>query len=82
MLRVSNIKTNIDDDKSKILELVLKKLKIKENEIIKFHIFKESIDARKRGRIDFVYTVDVEVKNEEKLLKKGLKDVVQVKQPN
>ncbi len=46
MLRVSNIKTNIDDDKSKILELVLKKLKIKENEIIKFHIFKESIDAR------------------------------------
>ena len=31
MLRVSNIKTNIDDDKSKILELVLKKLKMKKN---------------------------------------------------
>lgn len=82
MLRVSNIKTNIDNDKSKILELVLKKLKIKENEIVKFHIFKESIDARKKGKIDFVYTVDVEVKNESKILKKGVKDVVQIKQPN
>ena len=82
MLRVSNIKINIDDDKSKILNLVLKKLKIKENELIRYHIFKESIDARKKGKIDFVYTVDVELKNEEKLLKKGIKDVVQVKQPN
>lgn len=80
MLRVSNIKISINDDKSKILKLVLNKLKIKENEIIKYHIFKESIDARKKGKIDFVYTVDVKVKNEEKLLKKGLKDVVEVKQ--
>ena len=30
MLRVSNIKISIDDDKSKILKLVLNKLKIKE----------------------------------------------------
>ena len=81
MLRVSNIKTNIDDDKSKILKLLLNKLKLKEKDIIKYHIFKESIDARKKGRIDFVYTVDVEVKNESQVLKKGLKDVVQVKQP-
>ena len=80
MLRVSNIKISINDDKSKILKLVLNKLKIKENEIIKYHIFKESIDARKKGKIDFVYTVDVKVENEEKLLKKGLKDVVEVKQ--
>ena len=82
MLRVSNIKISIDDDKSKILKLVLNKLKIKENELIKYHIFKESIDARKKGKIDFVYTVDVELKNEKKLLKKGLKDIVEVKQPH
>ena len=30
MLRVSNIKISIDEDKSKILKLVLNKLKIKE----------------------------------------------------
>ena len=82
MLRLSNLKLGIDEDISLLKKLILKKLKIKENELIKYFIYKESIDARKRGRIDFVYTVDVEVKNEEKLLKKGLKDVVQVKQPN
>lgn len=82
MLRVSNIKINIDDEKSKILKLVLNKLKIKESELIKYHIFKESIDARKKGKIDFVYTIDVELKNEQKILKKGIKDVVEVKQPH
>ena len=82
MLRVSNIKINIDDDKSKIVKLLLSKLKIKENELIKYHIYKESIDARRKGTINFVYTVDVEVKNEGKIIKKGFKDVVEIKQPH
>ena len=69
MLRVSNLKLGIDEDISLLKKLILKKLKIKENELIKYFIYKESIDARKRGRIDFVYTVDVEVKNENKILK-------------
>ena len=64
MLRVSNIKLSIDDDKSKIKSSVLKKLKIKESDLQKYFIYKESVDARKRGKIDFVYTVDVIVKNE------------------
>ncbi|MGL5345955.1 MAG: NAD(P)/FAD-dependent oxidoreductase [Peptostreptococcaceae bacterium] len=82
MLRVSNLKLGIDDDISLIKNLIIKKLKIKENELIKYNIFKESIDARKRGRIDFVYTVDVELKNESKTLKNKVKDVVQVKEMN
>ena len=80
MLRVSNIKLSIDDDKSKIKSSVLKKLKIKESDLQKYFIYKESVDARKRGKIDFVYTVDVIVKNESKLLNKKLKDVVEIKQ--
>ena len=80
MLRVSNIKLSIDDDKSKIKSTLIKKLKIKEKELVKYYIYKESIDARKRGKIDFVYTVDIVVNNESKLLKKKLKDVVEIKQ--
>ena len=80
MLRVSNLKLGIDEDISLLKKLILKKLKIKENELIKYFIYKESIDARKRGRIDFVYTVDVELKNEKKILKNSIKDVVEVKQ--
>ena len=49
MLRVSNIKLSIDDDKSKIKSSVLKKLKIKESDLQKYFIYKESVDARKRG---------------------------------
>ena len=50
MLRVSNIKINIDDDKSKIVKQLLNKLKIKESELIKYYIYKESIDARKKRK--------------------------------
>ena len=56
MLRVSNIKLNIDDNKSKIKSSLLKKLKIKETDLIEYFIYKESVDARKKGKIDFVYT--------------------------
>ena len=82
MLRVSNLKLGIDENISLLKNLILKKLKIKENELVKYFVYKESIDARKRGRIDFVYTVDVEVKNEKKILKSGIKDVVEIKQRN
>lgn len=80
MLRISNLKLGIDEDVSMIKKSILKKLRIKENELIKYFIYKESIDARKRGRIDFVYTVDVEVKNEKKILENKVKDVIEIKQ--
>lgn len=80
MIRVSNLKLGIDEDISNLKKLLLNKLKIKENNLVKYYIYKESIDARKRGKIDFVYTVDVEVKDEKSVLNKKLKDVVVVKE--
>ncbi|MBC5997008.1 NAD(P)/FAD-dependent oxidoreductase [Romboutsia ilealis] len=79
MLRVSNIKISIDEDPSIIEKLVIKKLKFKSNDLVKYYIYKESIDARK-GNINFVYTVDVQVKNEDKILNKHIKDVVKIKE--
>ena len=79
MLRVSNIKINIEEDPSIIEKLVLKKLKIKSSDLVKYYIYKESIDARK-GNINFVYTVDVQVKNEDKVLSKHIKDVIKIKE--
>ena len=81
MLRISNIKLDINEDISKVRELVLKKLKINEKDLIKYHIYKESIDARKKGKIEFVYTVDVDLKNEKAILNKSkIKDVIEIKQ--
>ena len=82
MLRVSNLKISINEDKKILKKLILKKLRIKESELIKYTIYKESIDARKKGNIDFVYTVDVSLKNEVKIIKNGLKDVVEIKNKN
>ena len=79
MLRVSNIKISIDEDPSIIEKLVLKKLKIKSSDLVKYYIYKESIDARK-GKISFVYTVKKKKKNEDKVLNKHVKDVVKIKE--
>ncbi|EKF52229.1 NAD(P)/FAD-dependent oxidoreductase [Lactococcus garvieae] len=75
MLRISQIKTSIDEPVDKIKDLLLKKLKIQESDLISYRIYKESIDARHRGEINFIYTVDAEVKDEAKLLKKKIKNV-------
>ena len=74
MLRISQIKTSIDEPVEKVKSLLLKKLKIQESDLIDYRIYKESIDARHRGEINFIYTVDVQIKNEAKLLKKKIKN--------
>ena len=74
MIRVSQIKININEAQDKLQSLILKKLKIKENELLDFRIFKSAIDAR-RGTIDFVYTVDVTVKHEDRIVSKNLPNV-------
>lgn len=75
MIRISQIKISIDDDLAKIKPLILKKLRIPEAELLDYRIYKESIDARHHGRIDFIYTVDANVKNQQKILKKRLPNV-------
>ncbi|AKL96802.1 FAD dependent oxidoreductase [Clostridium aceticum] len=70
MIRVPDIKLSIDEDASSIKSVIMKKLQINETDLIGYQIYKRSIDARKRDRVDFVYTVDVEVVNEDKVLKR------------
>ena len=70
MLRIQDIKLKLKEDISAIKKEILKKLNIGEESLISYRIFKESIDARKKNDICFVYTVDVEVKDEQKVLKK------------
>lgn len=75
MIRITQIKLSIDEPVSKIKALILKKLKISEHELLNYRIYKESIDARHHGEIDFIYTVDVALQNEGKILAKKLKNV-------
>ena len=48
----------------------MKRLKISDAELINFTVFKRSYDARKKSAIVLIYTIDVEVKDDEALLHK------------
>ncbi len=65
MLRLSNITLGVEQPVEQLLELAEKKLKTK---ILSFRIAKRSVDARKKDDLKFVYSVDVEVKGEERFL--------------
>jgi uncharacterized FAD-dependent dehydrogenase len=79
MIRIENIKIAVRKIENEISEkqvlqaAILSKLKISDQELIDFKIFKKSIDARKKDQIFYVYTIDAEVKNQEYLLKKASK---------
>ena len=80
MLRVSEIKLPLDNATSLhhepevIQAALIKKLGISASDLISMAIFKRGVDARKSHAILFVYTLDIEVKNEAKILAKFKKD--------
>ena len=69
-IRINNIHLSIDEGKELIRKKAAKKLRISKDEIEKINIIKESIDARKKDDIKFIYCVDVKVENEKRVLKK------------
>lgn len=69
MLRVPEIKLSLDQDEQLLKIELAKKLKIPQESVSSYRIFKKSVDARKKKDIHFVYTLDVELKNEDKILK-------------
>ena len=71
VIRLNEIKLSIDEGIEILPEKMAKTLSIGTEDIIDYRIFKESIDARKGGQIFFVYTVDLQVKNEQTLLQRN-----------
>ena len=69
MLRVKNIKVNLDEN---LEDKIIKKLRIKE--IINYKINKQSLDARDKQNIHYVYEVDINLENEQKFL--NYKDII------
>jgi len=80
MLRITEVKLPIENAQSlihqadEIKAALLKRLEILESDLIHFDIFKRGVDARKSHAILYVYSLDVEVKNEEKILANFRKD--------
>jgi len=80
MLRITEIKLPVENAQSlthqadEIKAALLKRLEIPESDLIHFDIFKRGVDARKSHAILYVYSLDVTVKNEARILAKFRKD--------
>lgn len=71
MLRINNIKLNLNHSEQELWEKAAKALKIKPSELKACTIRKRSIDARRKSEIKYIYCVDVKVSSENKVYKKA-----------
>ena len=71
MIRIGQLKLKVSHTPEELRQGILKALKIRENDLISWTIAKRSIDARKKPDIKFVYTIDVKVKEQERVLKRA-----------
>lgn len=69
MLRINNLKIRNDLDENEVIEYALNKYHINKNDIINSYISKKSIDARKKDDVHYTYSIDLDVKNENKYKK-------------
>ena len=70
VIRISQIKLRPGQTEQALEGKIRKTLALSAEAPLQWQIFKKSLDARKKPDLYEIYTVDVEVKNEEKLLKR------------
>ncbi len=69
MIRIQQLKLPVGHTKEQLLQKIAKMMRRKPEDILEYHIRKQSIDARKKQQISFVYTVDVKIEHEPGILK-------------
>ena len=71
MIRISQIKLRPEEGEGQLLAKAARILKTDQQNILQLRIVKQSIDARKKPDIWYSYVVDVEARQEEKLVKRA-----------
>lgn len=70
MLRITELKLPLDHSPEDLEEEVLRRLRIPSDQLIRHHLIKRSVDARRQNRILLIYSIDVEVRAEAGILKR------------
>ena len=70
MLRLTEIRLGLEHTEAELRAAMLRALGIAEAELVARHVRRRGYDARRSGEIVFVYTLDVEVRDEVALLAK------------
>jgi len=71
MIQVQQLKLHVTHTEEDLKRKLLKTLRISENELISYKIKKQSIDARDRSELFYVYNIFCEIKNENTFLKRN-----------
>ena len=70
MLRITELRLPLDHPEGALSDAIVARLAIEPDQLLHFTVFKRGYDARKRGAIMLIYTVDVHVADEAALLRK------------
>lgn len=70
MLSICQIKLPVTHTQEELEKKILSVLRISREELLSWNIARQSLDARKKPELFFVYTVEVSVRKEAKVLKK------------
>lgn len=69
MLRITELKLPLDHTDEALREAIVQRLGISDDQLLDFTLFKRSYDARKKNtELLFIYTIDVNVRDEAALL--------------
>ena len=74
MIRLTDIKLPLDHAEGAVEAAIRAKLGLGKSGMLGFTVFRRGYDARKRGNIQLIYTLDVEVADETGLLKRHADD--------
>ncbi len=75
MIRITELSLPLDHSADALRKAIIKRLKINDSDLIDFTVFKRSYDARKKNtEILFVYVIDVNAKNENRILQRSSGD--------
>ena len=82
MLRLTELKLPLDHTDDALRDAIVDRLGIEADELTRYTIFRRAVDARKRGAIALTYTIDVEIPDEARVLKKLNKNIHLSKSPD
>jgi len=70
MLRITELKLPLSHTDKMLEQAVIDRFGINAGQLIRYSIFRQGHDARKRDTINFIYTIDAEVKDEQPILER------------
>lgn len=78
MIKINQLKLSIEHTIETLEDKIAKTLKISKGQILNYQISKRSIDARKKNEILYIYSIEVEVVDEKKVVDRCKNQNVQI----